>query len=237
MKLLILILFITSPAIAAVPSAEELFAAGKWTEAAAAYAREVQADPDDGRVWLRLAASARQAGQLETAVGALQKAEQLQFSPSRVALEGARLHVVSGNNAAAIAALREIADQGFTAVGVLTADPVLAGLAGAPELDTLVAEMSVKAFPCEHDEQFTEFDFWIGTWDVRDGNGANLGSNVIEREQRGCVLIENWTSAQGEPEQVSITLTRRLGNGFRSGMTRVVARFIFAADSEIMVCC
>ncbi len=197
MKILIFILFITSPAISAKPSAEELFEAGKWTAAAGAYAREAQASPDDGRPWLRLAVSARQSGQLEMASGALQEAEKLQFAPIRVALERARLNVVNGNNVAAIAALRNVADQGFTAVGVLTADPVIAGLAGAPEFDTLVAEMSVKAFPCEYDEQFTEFDFWIGTWDVNDGNGANVGSNVIERAQRGCVLIENWTSARG----------------------------------------
>ena len=179
MKLLIFILFIASPLIAAEPSAEDLYAAGEWAEAATAYAREAQASPDDGRVWLRLAVSARQSGQLEMASGALQEAEKLQFVPIRVALERARLNVVSGNNVAAIAALRNVADQGFTAVGVLTADPVLAGLAGAPEFDTLVAEMSVKAFPCEYDEQFTEFDFWTGTWDVHDGNGANVGSNVI----------------------------------------------------------
>ncbi len=197
MKILIFILFSTSTAIAAEPSADELFATGKWTEAAAAYAREAHANPDDGRVWLRLAVSARQSGRLEAATDALQRAEQLQFAPIRVALEGARLNVVGGNDAAAIAALRAVADQGFTAVGVITADPVLGGLAGAPEFDALVAEMSVKAFPCEHDAQFTEFDFWIGTWDVRDGNGASLGSNVIERAQRGCVLIENWTSAGG----------------------------------------
>jgi len=197
MKLLIFILFIASPLIAAEPSAEDLYAAGEWAEAATAYAREAQADPEDGRAWLRLAASARQSGQLETASAALRRAEQLQFAPIRVALEGARLQVVGGHSAAAIATLQGVANQGFTAVDVLSADPVLGGLAGTPEFDALVADMSVKAFPCEHDEQFNEFDFWIGAWDVHDGNGANLGSNVIERAQRGCLLIENWTSARG----------------------------------------
>jgi hypothetical protein len=197
MKLLIFILFISSSAIAAEPSAGDLFAAGKWDEAATAYAREAQADPDDGRAWLRLAVSARQSDQLETASAALRQAERLQFAPIRVALETARLQVVGGHNAAAIVTLQGVAEQGFTAVDVLSADPVLKGLAGTPEFDALVAEMSVKAFPCEHDEQFNEFDFWIGAWDVHDGSGAHLGSNIIERAQRGCLLIENWTSARG----------------------------------------
>lgn len=197
MKLLIFIVFITSTALAAGSSAETLFAAERWAEAAAAYALEAQADPDDGRAWLGLAVSARHSDRPETASAALRQAEQLQFAPIRVALERARLQFIGGNNAAAIVTLQGVADQGFTTVGVLAADPVLRGLAGVPEFDALVAEMFVKAYPCEHDEQFNEFDFWIGTWDVYDGNGAILGSNVIERVQRGCLLIENWTSERG----------------------------------------
>jgi len=52
-------------------------------------------------------------------------------------------------------------------------------------------------FPCEQDERFAEFDFWVGAWDVHVANGKFAGSNVIERAQRGCVLIEHWTSAGG----------------------------------------
>lgn len=58
-------------------------------------------------------------------------------------------------------------------------------------------ELSNKAYPCEHDERFAEFDFWIGEWDVHVAGGAFAGRNVIERSERGCVLIENWRSAQG----------------------------------------
>ncbi len=52
-------------------------------------------------------------------------------------------------------------------------------------------------FPCEDDARFAEFDFWVGEWDVHVGNGNLAGQNRIERAQRGCVLIENWTSASG----------------------------------------
>ena len=52
-------------------------------------------------------------------------------------------------------------------------------------------------FPCEEDARFSEFDFWVGAWDVHVANGKYVGSNVIERAHRGCVLIENWNSAAG----------------------------------------
>jgi hypothetical protein len=53
------------------------------------------------------------------------------------------------------------------------------------------------SFPCEEDDRFAAFDFWVGEWDVHDASGTYQGSNVISREQRGCVLVENWTGAGG----------------------------------------
>ena len=70
-------------------------------------------------------------------------------------------------------------------------------MAGHPGYDALIGEMTVAAFPCEHDERFGAFDFWVGDWDVHVANGTLAGHNVIERSQHGCVLIENWASASG----------------------------------------
>lgn len=53
------------------------------------------------------------------------------------------------------------------------------------------------SYPCEEDERFSAFDFWIGEWDVRDASGTYQGSNSISRKQKGCVLVENWTGAGG----------------------------------------
>ena len=45
--------------------------------------------------------------------------------------------------------------------------------------------------------EYRQFDFWLGDWDVHVASGSFAGHNTIERTQRGCVLIENWTSASG----------------------------------------
>jgi hypothetical protein len=53
------------------------------------------------------------------------------------------------------------------------------------------------SFPCEENERFRAFDFWVGEWDVHDAAGTYQGSNTIGRAERGCVLTENWIGARG----------------------------------------
>jgi hypothetical protein len=147
--------------------------------------------------WFALAQKARLADELAVAEAALKTAEDLGFSPVAVGLEEARILIGKGGFAAAVAKMRALFDSGFTSVSALTADPVINSLSGRADFDKLIADMSVQAYPCEHYDGFRDFDFWIGKWDVHVANGTYVGSNVIERDQRGCVLIENWTNASG----------------------------------------
>ncbi len=62
--------------------------------------------------------------------------------------------------------------------------------------DTSQAQVP-KASPCEQDDRFHEFDFWVGEWDVHDADGNFLGENSITRAERGCVLMETWRGAKG----------------------------------------
>ncbi len=118
-------------------------------------------------------------------------------SPARAALDEARELADAGDPDGAVEVLEQLHEGGFTAVQVITGDAVLAQLEGNPGFDALVAKMNVQAYPCEHDERFREFDFWVGEWDVHVANGTFAGHNVIESTQRGCVLTEAWSSATG----------------------------------------
>jgi len=118
-------------------------------------------------------------------------------SPTAAALEQAREHVRGDERDAAVAVLEGLAANGFTAVAAITADPVLSTLAGVEAFDTLVDTMSAQAYPCEYDDSFRAFDFWIGEWDVHVASGQLAGHNLITSEQRGCYLAESWTSATG----------------------------------------
>ena len=146
--------------------------------------------------WFALAQGAREAGDFSTAAEALEFAAK-DLSAPRITLERARAAAAQGESASAIELLQTIFGNGFTSVQVITGDPVLNAMAGTAAFDELVAEMSKQAFPCEHDERFGDFDFWIGSWDVHTANGQLAGHNQIERAERGCVLTEHWTNTAG----------------------------------------
>lgn len=154
-------------------------------------------DSATGQNWFDLAAVARADGNFSVAAQALAKADEMQFSPPRIGMERARLQLSQDDPEAAVAELQSLLDTGFSAVGFVTGDPVINSMAGRTDYDALIRRMSEVAFPCDHEESFRDFDFWVGEWDVHVAGGTYAGSNVIERAQRGCVLIENWTSATG----------------------------------------
>ena len=151
----------------------------------------------DGNGWYQRAQEARQAEKYDEAHEALDAAEKLQFSPVRIIFERARLHTLAGERDKAVAEVEAIAASGFTSVGYIVNDPILAELEGEAGFDAVVAEMSRTAYPCEHDESFAEFDFWVGEWDVHGPGGQFAGTNSIQKEERGCVLLEHWENGAG----------------------------------------
>lgn len=50
--------------------------------------------------------------------------------------------------------------------------------------------------PCQADARLRQFDFWLGTWDVR-VNGKSIASSRIESVLDGCLVQENWMPFQG----------------------------------------
>lgn len=154
-------------------------------------------DNEDPQAWYAAATDAREAGKLDRAREALDRAAELGLSPIREGFERARIMVQAGDRQGAVARLEALADEGFTAVGAVTNDPVLGTLEGMPAFDAFVEALSARAYPCENEEKFREFDFWIGEWEVRTADGQLAGHNSIRRAERGCVLIEEWTGAGG----------------------------------------
>jgi len=51
--------------------------------------------------------------------------------------------------------------------------------------------------PCERDAAYSQFDFWVGEWDVYDPEGKRVGQNRIEKQHRSCLMLESWTGAAG----------------------------------------
>ena len=64
-------------------------------------------------------------------------------------------------------------------------------LVGAPDV---AAQQAGQAPPCSTDE-YRQFDFWVGEWEVTDAAGNVVGENRITSILGGCVLMEEWTGA------------------------------------------
>lgn len=73
---------------------------------------------------------------------------------------------------------------------------VAAALVAALAASATVAQEDAPPPPCSAEEH-RRFDFWAGTWEVRDDSGTVVGSNRITPILNGCVLLEEWTAAGG----------------------------------------
>ena len=62
---------------------------------------------------------------------------------------------------------------------------------------TLVAqEEAAPPATCETDPRYSQFDFWLGTWEVF-VDDQKAGDNIITREEEGCLVLERWTDVNG----------------------------------------
>lgn len=63
----------------------------------------------------------------------------------------------------------------------------------APSPDT----SSERPLPCVGRSGFSDFDFWLGDWEVRTAGGELAGTNRITKRADDCVLVEEWQSVGG----------------------------------------
>ena len=59
------------------------------------------------------------------------------------------------------------------------------------------AQTPERPRPCTDAAEFTQFDFWVGDWEVRTADGRLVGTNRITKRADDCVLVEEWTSSGG----------------------------------------
>ena len=51
---------------------------------------------------------------------------------------------------------------------------------------------------CEGLNGFSDFDFWVGEWEVFDSStGAKVGEDTIQKIESGCMLLEHWRGVSG----------------------------------------
>jgi len=169
----------------------------QWQQAAEAYREIVAANPSDGRAQYRLAVSLRHLRDFDGARGHIDAAAAAGIPVPFVAIERARLAVAAGDTDGAFEALERAAAAGFPNPGAIEQDADLQSLKDDERFALLMAKLRRNAAPCEHIDEYRQFDFWLGHWRVLDTNDVFQGHNRIVARESGCVLVENWASSAG----------------------------------------
>lgn len=185
-------------------SAQLAFEQERWEEAIREYREILAENPEDRLAWLRIAQAQRELGQYETALETLERALE-NFAPeAMVHVERARNFLGLGRNDEALYELETADHLELRARVLLEEAEEFEPLRDDRRYRQIYANVRARVYPCENIEAAAQFDFWLGTWEVRGTDGALLGYNTITREEGGCVIKEEW---QGNPGQSGSSMT------------------------------
>jgi len=194
-----LTLFLTLTATAQSVTKEQAntyFQEQNWGEAAKAYETLAKADPNFGQGWFRLAYSLHAMGKYSEAIPAYQKCIAIGNNPIamyNLACSYAKLN----DKAKAFEWLKKAVSAGFTQVQQIKSDTDLETLHSDARFQEVIDIATKTSAPCMAQPEYSQFDFWVGDWEVRNPQGQIVGSSSIQKVVNGCVILENWTSASG----------------------------------------
>lgn len=119
-------------------------------------------------------------------------AQQQPLPPNQVALTEAREHLKAGRTQEALAALERVTAPAPAVLNQLKSSDDFKPLRDDARFQAIVERLT----PCSS-EEYKQFDFWVGDWDVRNAAGQVIGHNRISKRHGGCVVQEDWEGAGG----------------------------------------
>jgi hypothetical protein len=175
---------------------DALFRRQDWPAVERAYAERVRGHPDDAQAHFRLGLALLRLGKPKEALPWLEQAEALGWPVAQVAFRLACVRTRLGQSEEAWKQLERAARNGFSQVSLLESEPDLAPLRGEMRFAATLETADRNARPCLHEPVYSQFDFWLGEWDVRP-SGASAStppaSNVVRKILEGCVVLEDWS--------------------------------------------
>lgn len=110
----------------------------------------------------------------------------------------ARIYAVRKDLNKAFDHLNQASLQGYANLKELDTEKEFESLREDIRFKSIYDKVFLNAFPCMADPKARQFDFWVGDWKVYQTGTKNLaGHSKIERVSGGCLILENWSSANG----------------------------------------
>lgn len=156
------------------------------------------AAPKTGVDWYTEARAQQEAGHYDAALEAFQQAADMNFQPAGAMMRMAQIAAIQGRAGDALEYLRKAYDlnpQTFALLSKLGGVPQLSDNA---EYQSLLVKSDLAKHPCKTRKESSQFDFWLGNWQVTNPQGQLAGENHISKDLSNCVVREAWTNVYGD---------------------------------------
>jgi tetratricopeptide (TPR) repeat protein len=176
--------------------ANKLLKEKKYEEAVTAYNDILKTDEDNTMAWYNLASAEYNLKNYDNAITAYQNAMKNLAGPI-VRYNIACAYALNGNKEMALKYLQEASDKGFGQYQVMASDNDLKSIKDEKKFSEILEQVKKNGNPCLAREEFNQFNFWVGKWDVTNPAGQHAGNSEIDLMNNGCTIIENWFAANG----------------------------------------
>jgi hypothetical protein len=177
--------------------AELAFEQGRWEDAITEYREILAKSPQDRLSLLRIAQAQRELRRYEAALATLEDARTANSPEAMVDVERARNLLALGRRDDALAALDAADHVGLRALTLLESGKDFAPVRADERFQRVVRNVRARVYPCEGEAEASQFDFWVGRWEVRAPDGTLIGHDTISKQNGGCTVIEQWDGSGG----------------------------------------
>lgn len=190
---LVLALFATCAGAQDPATAEAAMKAGQYEKAASEYQKITAANPQNGLAWYQLGMALYSQNKFGEAATAFQHAADIKFRPVLSTYNTAASLARAGNGQDALGWLEKLGPLAYGGAAQLEGDPDFAALKDTPRYRAVLATLKKNATPCDSSQESSQFDFWLGEWDVQTPQGQHAGNSSIQKILGSCVVLENWS--------------------------------------------
>jgi len=156
------------------------------------------AAPQSGMDWYAQGRAQQEAAQYDAALDSFQHAADMNFQPAGAMMRMAQIAAARAHADEALEYLQKAYTLNPQALALLPSIGGIPQLADNAEYQSLLARADLAKHPCKNREEASQFDFWLGDWQVTNPQGQVVGENHISHDLANCVVRESWTNAYGD---------------------------------------
>jgi tetratricopeptide (TPR) repeat protein len=178
--------------------ADTFYFKGKWEKAIPYYKKALKDTSTNALLWQRLAYANYMAEKLDDALSYYKKS--LIYKPNPVLTNiifTNILNIYEKQNKPndAVAFLKDAADKGFNNLALIDTTKFFKPFTNDNAFKEVYHKVLGNAYPCLIQPHFSDFDYWVGEWDVYVTGTNNLvGKSVITKEDGACSIHEFFKS-------------------------------------------